>query len=95
MVIDIVNVQSIPFDKAEYHPPVRANGNRPKAFQPPLEGMQPETRQVHIRSRTDSIETRENVTQFFHVFADHASRVVFFVETFQSFVADRADQFPP
>jgi hypothetical protein len=95
MVIDVVNLQSIPFDKAEYHSPVRANGNGPKAFQLPLEGMQPEPRQVHIRSRTGSIETRENVTQFFRVLADHASRVVVFVETFQSFVADRADQFPP
>jgi hypothetical protein len=60
MVIDVVNVQSIPFDKA-----------------------------------TGDIETRENVAQFFHVFADHASRVVVFIETFQAFVADRADQFPP
>ncbi len=57
--------------------------------------MQPEPLQVHIRNRTGSIETRENVTQFFHVFGDHASRVVFFIETFQSFVADRADQFSP
>jgi hypothetical protein len=70
MVIDIVNVQSIPFDKAEYHSPVRANRNRPKAFQLSPEGMQPEPWQVHIRSRTGSIETRENVTQFFHVLAD-------------------------
>lgn len=82
MVIDIVNVHSIPFDKAEYHSPVRANGDRPKAFQLPLEGMQPEPRQVHIRRDTSSIEARKNVTQLFCVFADHASRVVVFVETF-------------
>ncbi len=95
MVIDIVNVQSIPAGKTEYHPPVRANGDRPKAFQLTLKGMQPEPRQVHIPSRIGSIETRKNVTQLFRVLADHASRVVVFVETFQSFVADRKNQFPP
>jgi hypothetical protein len=95
MVIDIVNVNSIPARKGENHPPVRANGNRPKAFQLSLKGMQPEPRQVHIRCQTGRIETRKNVTQLFRVLPDHASRVVLFVKTFQSFMADLANQFSP
>ena len=36
-------------------------------------------------------EPRENVTQFFHVFPNHAARVVVIMKAFQSPVANRAD----
>ena len=53
--------------------------------------MQPETRHVDIRNRTGSIQPCENVTQFHHVFAHHAARVIVFVKAFQPLVAERPD----
>src|SRR6266851_8393915 len=50
VVIDVINGDGITVCKPEDHPPVRPNRNRPKAFQLSLERMQPEPRQVHIRS---------------------------------------------
>jgi hypothetical protein len=50
--------------------------------------MQPESGQVHVRNIARSIETRENVTKLFRVFADHAARVGIFVEAFEAFYGE-------
>src|SRR6266403_3827675 len=93
VVIHVINVQSIPDDKAKNHSPVRANRDSPEAFQLALERMQPQPGQVHVRSRGGSIETRKNVSQLLRVLAHHAPRVILLVEPFQPLVADRADHF--
>ncbi len=51
--------------------------------------------QIHIRNRTGSIQPRENVTQLFRVFPNHAARVVVLIKPFQSLVAYRSDQVVP
>jgi hypothetical protein len=57
--------------------------------------MQTEARQVHIRHRAGSIETRQNVPQLGRVLTGHTARVVILKETFQPFVANRPDHALP
>src|SRR5207245_9507448 len=85
VVVDIVNVKCVTLGKAKNHAPIRANRYRPKAFQPALERMQPESRQVHVCNGSRRIQTGENVTQLLRMLAHHATRVVVLIEPFQSF----------
>ncbi len=49
MVVDIVDIERIAFGKAEDHSSVSPYGDRPKSPQLTLQGMEPETGQVHVR----------------------------------------------
>ena len=82
MVIDIINIQPIITHKSKNHPPVGTDSNRPEAPQFTFERVEPEARQVHIRRSNGRVKTRENVSQFNHMFTHHASWIIVIVKTF-------------
>jgi hypothetical protein len=65
VIIDKINVLRVAIRKTEDHPPIGANRHCPKAFEITLKRVQSKARQVHIRDRTGSVKTRENVTQLY------------------------------
>jgi hypothetical protein len=87
VVIHVIDIKGVMVGKAENDAPVRTNDYCPKAFLPTFEGMQPETRHVHIGDGRNSVETRENVAEFVTVFGYDATRVVVFVKALQSLMA--------
>jgi len=89
MVIDVIDVHHVAVRKAKDHPSIGPNRHSPKTPKFALERVQPEPRQVHIRNRTGSIETHQNVSQLRRVLSNHAARIVVLVKPPQSFVANR------
>jgi hypothetical protein len=51
--------------------------------------MEPKTGQVHIRDGSRSVQSHENIAQFFGVFAHDPAVVVIFIKALEAFVADR------
>jgi len=95
MIIEIINVQRVVVGETEDDPPIGADGHGPKVFELALQGVQPETRQVHVSKRTCRIETREYVTQLHRVFGDDAPWIIVFVKALQPFVSNRPDHCSP
>jgi hypothetical protein len=71
--------------KAEDHPPVGTNCDRPKAFQGTFEGVQPETGHIHVGHKPSRIESRRNVAQLVGVLGIDSTPVVRLVQAFQAF----------
>src|SRR5947208_1889250 len=95
VVVHIVKIKGVMVDKAENHTPVCTNRNRPKTFLPAFEGMQLKTGHIHVGHGLGRVEPCENIAQLDSVFSHDATRVVFFMETFQSLVAYRSYHIKP
>jgi len=80
MVVYKINVLCIMVRKTKDHPPVGANRDCPKAFQPTFKGVQAETRHIHIAHKTGRVEPRQNIAQLVGVFRIDSAQVVCFVD---------------
>jgi len=67
MVVDQINVASVPGAEAEDHPPVGPNRYRPETSQVAFQRMQSKARQIHIGNDFSCIKPRKNVTKFLYV----------------------------
>ena len=88
MIIDVIDVERIAFNKAKGHAPIRSNRHRPRAFRFALQRMQPEAREVHIGNRPSGVKARQNVTELFDMFMDEASRIIFLIKALQCLVPE-------
>ena len=95
VVVDIIDIRRVMIRKTKDHPPVGANGDRPKAFQPTFKGVQVETGHIHVAHKTSRVEPCQNIAQLVGVFRIDAALVVRFVATFQTFVPDRSNHCRP
>ena len=64
MIVDEVNIKSFAVREPKDDPPVRAHGERPKAFEVALQGMQPEGRQIEVADTLRRIEQGQNLPDF-------------------------------
>ena len=91
MIVNIINIPRIAFDEAENDPPIRTDSNRPKTLEVTFERVQAKAWDVHIRDRSRSIKTRENVPQPIRMLANQTAGIAVLVKAFQSLMADRSD----
>src|SRR5580704_5834336 len=87
MVIDEIDVRSIPAFELENYSPVARNPNRPLPFTFAAEGMQPQTGQCHIGWRQGGFEGREDEPQPLHVLRGNTPCIAAQMQTLQAFVA--------
>lgn len=84
MIVDEVNIKSFAVREPKDDPPVRAHGERPKAFEVALQGMQPEGRQIEVADTLRRIEQGQNLPDFPHMLCVEPSGVVILVKLSQA-----------
>jgi len=67
MVVDQINVPGAVFFKTEDHAPVRPYRHAPEAFQAALEGVKPETGEIHIFGLSSTVEDSKDILDLFNV----------------------------
>jgi len=67
MIVDQINVAGAAFFKAEHHPPVRPDSHAPEAFQSALEGVEPETGEIHVFRLSSTVEDRKDILDLLNV----------------------------
>jgi hypothetical protein len=67
VVIDQIDVESVAALKAKNYTPIGPDRHAPKTFQITLEGMEPETRKIHVLRNAGSVQDSQNVLQLFDV----------------------------
>jgi hypothetical protein len=67
MVVDQINVAGAAFFKAEDHAPVRPYRHAPEAFQSALEGVEPETREIHVFRLASAVQDEEYILELLDV----------------------------
>jgi hypothetical protein len=67
MVVHQINVAGAAFFKAEDHSPVRPDSHAPEAFQAALEGVEPETGEIHVFWLSSAIEDGKDILDLLDV----------------------------
>lgn len=72
MIVDQINIVSVASVKAEDDAPVCPDCNAPKAFKLAFQGVQPETRQVHVFGPASLVQDGKNIFYFLNVIGAEA-----------------------
>ncbi len=94
MVIEIIDLKYIAFNKSKNYPPIGSNRDCPEAIKFTLQRVRFESWKIHILNRTGSIQACEDITQLGQMFRHYASRVIVFIEAFQPLVAEGMNHNP-
>ena len=88
MVIDQINVASAAFFKAEDHAPVRPDCHAPEASQATLEGVEPETGEIHVFRLSGTVENGEDILDLLNVIGMDALRFAVLEKPLQPLVPE-------
>jgi len=91
VVVEIIDIACVAIGEPKGYPPIRPDGDCPKASHFALERMQPKSGQIHISHGSRSVQTKKNVAEPIRMLAHDAAMIVLFVKAFQALVADRPD----
>lgn len=88
VVINQIYIQSITVFKAEYDPPVGADGDGPEALEAAFEGVQLEARRVHIVREVGCVEPGKDTCYLVDILRRQLASIVIFKELSQCFVLE-------
>jgi len=95
VVIHVVDIECIWIGKPKNNTPIRADGYSPQSLVFAFECVKPKSGKIHISNRPGSIESREDIAEFFGVLRHDATNIVVFIKTPQTLVPDRSNQLVP
>jgi hypothetical protein len=88
MVVGQINVACAAFFKAKDHAPVRPDGHAPEASQTALEGVEPETGEIHVFRLSGTVENSEDILDPLNVIGMDTFRFVVLKKPLQPLVPE-------
>jgi hypothetical protein len=91
VVVRQINIESVAIFKAKNNPPVGAHDNRPKALEVTDEGMQAQSRKVHVFDPLRRIQKAENIFDPLNVFRAYTFSITVVEEALKILVTKAHD----
>ena len=84
MIANVINIHCVTRFKAKRHAPVTGDCNSPMALKFSAQGVQFETREIHILRHSALIKNRRNVAKPFYLLERHAPGRLAHVQCFEA-----------